>query len=188
MKPIKRANIDLFEHDPEEIIIGEAYRHNIGMLFIFFSAGLIIVLLTVLVGITEKNQGVITDTFPFEGAGVSSALGLFLLVMVVVILLGAVAAAYVYRKNYFVLTDQKLVMVRTFNPVHRKVSQLSIGDIQDVSVEQPTLMSRMFKYATLVVETAGEQSNLRMTLIADPFDVNKAIVQAHESNMQQYGN
>lgn len=188
MKPIKRANIDLFEHDPEEIIIGEAYRHNIGLVFIFASTGLMILLLAILVGVAEKNQSFVTDTFPFEQTSITSVLGIFLFVMVIFILAGAAAAAYVFKKNYFVLTDQKLVMVRTFNPVHRKVSQLSIGDIQDVSVEQPTLMSRVFKYATLVVETAGEQSNLRMTMVADPFEVNKAIVQAHEANMKEYGN
>ncbi len=188
MRPIKRANLNLFEHEGDEVIIGEAYRHKVGIVFIFVSAGIMILLLTALVAIVGKNQSSFTDSLQLEQASITGVLAVFLLVAALIIVAGAFMASYIYKQNYLVLTDQKLVLVHTLNIVRRKISQLSIGDIQDISVEQKTLGSRVFRYGTIVIETAGEQANLRMTLIAKPFDVNRAIVQSHEANMKKYGN
>lgn len=189
MKPIKQADIRLFEHDEAEKIIGEARRHWVGEWFILMGAGVLTLLLVGMLVVFQNNEDTLNDTVgvdvPFNITGLLGLLftGVFVLVMV-----GAVMAIYVYRHNYLVLTDQKLVIVRSFSVVRRKVSQLSIGDIQDISVDQTTVMSRIFKYGTLLIETSGEQANLRMTYISNPFEVSKSVVESHENNMKLYGN
>lgn len=189
MKPIKQADLRLFEHDEAENIIGEARRHWVGVGFILLGAVVIAFLLLAAQVVFQNNEGQLVDTIgvdlPFNLTGLLGILltGVFLLVAV-----GAVMAIYVYRHNYLVLTDQKLVVVHSYSVVRRKVSQLSIGDIQDITVNQSTLLSRIFRYGTLLIETSGEQANLRMKFISDPFTVSKAVVESHENNMKLYGN
>lgn len=189
MKPIKIANIDLFEHDSQEKILGEARRHPIGIVMIVISALVITAVLALMVGVVEKNQ----DQF-LDGVGLSqsidltSIVGVALFVVVLLVVIGSAMAIYVYRKNYIVLTDQKIVFIHTFSIFRRKISQLSIGDVQDLSVAQSTVLSRIFRYGTIFVETAGEQKNIMMKYIADPFEATKTITDAHEENMKLYGN
>lgn len=189
MKPIKQADTRLFEHDKAEKIIGEARRHWIGIGFILMGASVLALLLLALMIVFKNNEDLLSDTIgvdiPYNLVGL---LGLLLTGVLVLVIIGTVMAIYVYRHNYLVLTDQKLVVVRSFSVVRRKVSQLSIGDIQDISVSQNTLLSRIFKFGTILVETSGEQANLRMNFICDPFAVSKAIVESHENNMKLYGN
>lgn len=189
MSPIRVANLKLFEHDPDEIIIGEARRSMIGTVTIFLNAFIIIAVLDVLLYLLIANQAVLKENYAFLSSINVAAIGsMIILIMTILVFAGSAMAAYVYHHNYFVLTDQKLVLVRTFTIVRRQVSQLSIGDVQDISVSQPTLMSRMFGYGTIIVETSGEQKNIWLKYISKPFERTSAIVAAHEADVRLHGN
>lgn len=189
MKPIKQADIRLFEHDEAEKIIGEARRHWIGIGFILLGAGVLTLLLLAAQVVFQSNEDQVANTVGFDiPFNLTGILGILLTGVFILVIIGTMMAIYVYKHNYLVLTDQKLVVVRSYSVVRRKVSQLSIGDIQDISVNQGTLLSRIFKYGTILIETSGEQANLRMSLISHPFDVSKAIVESHENNLKLYGN
>ncbi len=189
MKPIKVANSKLFEHDGNEHIIGEARRHFVGILMIIGSSALISFFLLLLLAVVEKNQDSFQASLGIEPPmNITGLLGLVVAGMLVLVFAGMALGIYIYRHNYIVLTDQKLVIVHSYSVIRRRVSQLSIGDIQDISVAQNTLMSRIFKYGTVLIETSGEQANLHMNMISNPFEVSKAIVDAHENNLKLYGN
>ena len=189
MEPVKRANLALFEHDKDERILGEIPRHPIGLYFIIFNALVLILILmfALFYGIRHQDQlmGAI-------GLGTAIDAGRLLTVvvaaMVFLIVVGAFLAAFVYDANYIVVTDQKLVFVNQKNIFARRISQLSIGDIQDVTIDQLTLLSRIFHYGTINIETAGEQAHFVVPYARDPHGAGKAIVQAHEQNLHQYGN
>jgi len=63
----------------------------------------------------------------------------------------------------------------------RKISQLGIGDVQDVTVTQKGIFARIFNYGTLVIETAGEQVNYIFTYTPRPYETAKQIVGSHEN-------
>ena len=86
------------------------------------------------------------------------------------------------------VTSDKIAQVLYRTIFDRKISQLSIGDVQDVTVTQRGVLARMFNYGTIVIETAGEQQNYTFTFVPDPYMCGKAIVGAHEENLKQYGN
>ncbi len=189
MKPIKIANPKLFRHSAQEQIIGEARRHPIGVFFVVFSSFVLGTILIMLMAITERNQDTFQESFGVESTfNMSGVLGILVAVMLVAVFVGMFLGIYVYKHNYVVLTDQKLVIVHSYGIIRRKVSQLSIGDIQDVSVNQKTVLSRIFRYGTIMIETAGEQANLQMNMISDPFDAVKAIAGEHEKNLKLHGN
>lgn len=189
MRPIKRANMNLFEHDPEEVIIGEAIRHGIGIVLIVLSSLFVILVINFFTYFMIDNEDTFTSNVGIENSlNLSGLLGIAMSIVSTLVVIGTAMAIYVYNRNYIVLTDQKIVLVTTFSIIGRKVSQLSIGDVQDISVQQSSLLSRIFKFGTVFVETSGEQANIQMTYTKHPFEVSKAIVDSHESNMKKYGN
>jgi hypothetical protein len=189
MHPLKRADLNLFEHDAEEEILGEIPRHPIGLFFIFFTT-----LFLILAILAALFYGIRHQTQLLDVMGVTTTLdiGRWLTIgavtLVFLILVGAFMAAYVYDANYIVVTDQKLVFVNQKTIFARRISQLSIGDVQDVTVDQLTILSRIFRYGTLNIETAGEQAHFVVPYTSQPHVAGKAIVEAHEKNLHKYGN
>lgn len=189
MQPIKTADLRLFEHDSEEKIIGEARRHPIGVVVISMVGALIIISLGVLLYLLGGNQESVNESFSEVTAyDVGSMMGYVLLGLIVFVFIGIILAVNVYRHSYIVLTNQKIVLVHSFSLVKRNISQLSIGDVQDIAVSQKTILSRIFGYGTITIETAGEQSNVWMSLVSKPFNRSAAIVAAHEADVQIHGN
>lgn len=189
MEPIKRANLNLFEHDAEEEILGEIPRHPIGLYFIAFNALVLILIILVALFYGIRHQEQLMDMVGITAqVDIGRWLTITAVTLVILIVAGAFMAAYVYEGNYIVITDQKLVFVNQKNIIARRISQLSIGDVQDVTVDQLTLLSRIFHYGTINIETAGEQAHFVVPFARDPHTAGKAIVEAHEKNLHKYGN
>lgn len=187
MRPVKHANTKLFERDDKERLVGEAPRHPIGIFLIIFNAVFLTVALLVGLFFALRYQDTLVDA-----GGSGTDLTPFIIGLVVLLLffivVGSAIAAYVYSQNFLVLTDQKLVLIFQKNIFARKISQLSIGDVQDVTVVQPGFLSRFFNYGTIKIETAGEMANFSFPYTPEPHEAAKVIVQAHEENLQLYGN
>ena len=87
-----------------------------------------------------------------------------------------------------IVTSEKLAQLLNPSLFNRKISQLSIGDVQDVSVHQNGIFPHIFDYGTVVIETAGEQQNYTFTFAPEPYKCAQAMVNAHEENLKLYGN
>lgn len=96
--------------------------------------------------------------------------------------------AILYSNNVIFVTSEKIAQILYINLFNKKISQLSIGDVQDVTVTQKGILAHIFNYGTLVIETAGEQQNYNFTYIPEPYKNSKLIVGAHERNLVQFGN
>ena len=97
-------------------------------------------------------------------------------------------SAILFTNNVIYVTSEKLAQVLYITLFNRKISQLSIGDVQDVTVTQKGILAHMFNFGTLVIETAGEQQNYTFTYIPDPYKHSKLIVGSHERNLVEFGN
>lgn len=175
------------EFDPDEELIAEIRKHPIGLLFIILTGAFV---LLVLLGITLVAT--LIDLNSILGEGNPNALkGIFAL-MFLVLGLGVVVslgiAVFLYRSNVIYLTTEKIAQVLYISLFNRKISQLSIGDVQDATVTQKGILAHIFNYGTLVIETAGEQQNYTFTYIPDPYKYSQLIVGVHEKNLKQYGN
>jgi hypothetical protein len=67
--------------------------------------------------------------------------------------------SWIYRQSQIILTDKSLVYVTQNGLFNRKISRLSMSNLEDVSSEQRGILPTMFNYGTLTVQTAGEQDN-----------------------------
>lgn len=180
----------LIEFDKDEKLICEIRKHPIGLFFIYLTGCSVAVIMGIIFGLIG-----FTDVMPtlLEGtdvaAGTFQAVIAFIGLIFIVGILGIMTIqAILYENNVIFVTSDKIAQVLYINLFNRKISQLSIGDVQDVTVTQKGILAHAFNYGTLVIETAGEQQNYTFTYIPDPYRYSKAIVGTHERNLQQFGN
>lgn len=178
----------MIEFDKDENLLGEIKKHPFGLFLIYLSGGLItlILMLALIVLpslITEDPSGSGLDIGPLRSILV--AVGFLLATLA--ILMTAIAA-YLYQSNVVIITSEKITQMLYKTIFNRKISQLSIGDVQDVTVTQIGIFPRIFRYGTLIIETAGEQQNYTFTYTPNPYETAKLIVGSHEENLHRYGN
>lgn len=189
MKPVRARDLKLFEHDTDEKLLGEIPRSNIGLIFIFLNALMLSGLLLAMLYFAVRFEADILSSFGLpQDFDLANLLSSVLMVVVAFVFAGSIVAGYVYSNSYVIITEQKLVLINTRGIFARRVSQLSIGDVQDVSVDQNTFFSRIFNYGNINIETAGEQAHFVFSFADKPNDNAKYIVDAHEQNLKLFGN
>lgn len=104
------------------------------------------------------------------------AIGLGLLIGLIL-----VASIFVYVRNQLIVTNENVIQVLYFSLFSRRLSQLSLAKVQDITVNQHGLIATMFNYGTLFIETAGEEANFEFPLARDPHVAAKRINEAHDA-------
>ncbi len=182
-----RRFLGMIEFDQEEQLVAEVRRHPFG-LFVIYATGAVIagVLLAAVVG----GAYLVGDTgdLGVDGGLIRTIMVVVGLVLTLISLAVTMISAMLYNSNVVLVTSEKIAQFLYTTIFDRKISQLSIGDVQDVTVSQKGVFARIFNYGTLVIETAGEQQNYTFIYTPDPYQVSKLIVGAHEENLKKYGN
>lgn len=172
------------EFDKDEVLLAEIRKHPFGLFIIVLSGAVIALVLLAAVVVLASSS--FLSTVGFSDAGPIVVFAGFLLSLFI---MGATLInAHLYRNNVVYVTNEKLAQILFITLFNRKLSQLSIGDVQDVTVQQNGFLPNLLGYGTLVVETAGEQQNYTFSFVPKPFETSKVIINAHETNLKLYGN
>lgn len=176
------------EFDEGEELVAEIRKHPFGLFIIDLLGFAISALLAIIPIVLAFNL----DFFQLgDSSNASAARGVLIIIGVLLGSLSIVAtliSAMLYRNNVIYVTSDKIAQVLYTSLFNRKISQLSIGDVQDVTVTQKGIFSRIFNFGTLVIETAGEQQNYTFTYIPEPYESARSIVGSHEVNLRKFGN
>lgn len=87
---------------------------------------------------------------------------------------------YLRSQEQLVLTDEAILQVLHPSLFADKVSQLSLQHVADVSVRQD-FWGNMFGFGAVTIETPGEQANYSFTMVPEPHQAAKEIIEAHEN-------
>lgn len=183
-----RKFFEMIEFDADEQMICEIRKHWFG-LFIIYATGLFVglaIFLLLVVGALFIQSDVLGIGASSKGAQVGMVLIGGLLTILTAV--GTLIGAFLYKSNVVLVTSEKIAQVLYTSIFDRKISQLSMGDVHDVTVKQVGIFARIFNYGTLVIETAGEQANFIFSFTPEPYERAKDIVGAHERNVAQFGN
>lgn len=172
---------------PGEQSICEVKRHPVGMLGTYFIAALVIVAVAVLAFIV--TPAVLTST---SRATINSlGMAVFLLATCLVVVLVFVANK-IYWGNSWVISSDSLTQISQTSLFHKQSSQLSLGNLEDVTSDQRGILAQMFGFGTLKVETAGERSKFTFPFCPNPnyyaqkiLAAREAFEQAHHGGKQQ---
>lgn len=174
-KPVFNPMGRVEDINKSEVKIADIRRHPFGLVLIYLQVivayilafGLILFLLPSVVG--ENNST--ADTF----------LAVLMLASSVLAALFLVIATKIYRGNQLILTDINVTQVLQTGLFSRKVSELTMENVEDVTADQNGIFPTIFNYGTLRVETAGEQNNFIFKYCPNPNAYAKALQDARAS-------
>lgn len=161
----------------EETRVADVRRHPFGLFIIYlqFFVGLGIAFFLIfglLPGVldTLNLDGTLGKTFAY-------LFGVLVLFFGVVFL---ILASRIYQGNQLIITDVNVTQVLQVGLFNRKVSELSMGNVEDVTAEQKGILQTFFNYGTLRIETAGEQNNFIFVYCPNPNAYAKALLDARQ--------
>ncbi len=70
--------------------------------------------------------------------------------------------------NIYILTDKRVVDIDFFGLFHRKVSQCTLGSIQDITYTKAGILHNFLDYGDLHLQTAAAQTHFDFISIPDP--------------------
>ena len=159
----------------DETIICEIQRHPIGLIAIYASFGALILLAFVAFLMAPS----VMTTFD---KGTVTSLSLLLLILAALFsAIFAWIATFVYNGNRWIITDDSLTQVNQLSLFDKQSSQLSLGNLEDVTSEKSGILSHIFNYGMLKVETAGERSKFVFPYCPDPDSYAQKILAAREN-------
>jgi Bacterial PH domain len=168
---------------PGEQLVGEIKRHPFGIIRLYIgvvlatglAAGLAFL---VLPGMLQSSNDSSAMTQVYIG------LGLLIAIMV----LGLGVATTVYWQNMWVITTDSITQITQTGLFSRQVSQLSMDNLEDVTVDQDGIIPHMLNFGILKVESAGERSKFVFIFCPNPNAWARQILDIHEKFLEERRN
>lgn len=171
---LQNVNNPLKVMQPGERVICEIKRHPFGLvgmygMFIF----VVLLAITAVVaspklisGITPQGQAAVA----LGGVIIGALTGLF-----------AYVSSAVYKGNRWIVTTDSITQITQVSLFRKQTSQLSLANLEDVTVEQNGVIQSLFGFGRLRCETAGERSKFVFDYCPNPSQYAKSIINAHET-------
>jgi uncharacterized membrane protein YdbT with pleckstrin-like domain len=164
--------------DSDECRLCSIRKHWFGVFGLYFStlfavvmtAGLAFFLLPQLLG-DERGRLIATAA---------------VVVVTVIAVVIVVTASILYQQNRLQVTDKNLTQILQKGLFNRKVSQLTMANVEDVTADVRGIFATIFNYGSLNIETAGEQMNFKFEYCPKPRYYAKIILEAREKYIQHY--
>lgn len=121
--------------------------------------------------------------FRHHGWGV---IGFALVVVFGVVII--VRGIYVWRNNVLVVTNQRVIDIDQHGFFERNVAEAGYEKIQDVRYTIRGLWPTLFRFGTIVVQTAGETTNIELQAVQHPVDVQRLITDLQRQSRPQATN
>jgi uncharacterized membrane protein YdbT with pleckstrin-like domain len=161
--------------NPDEHVVTVVHRSIIGLVYIYlFALGAVaaLILLAILAfpslfSALSQNSSMLL----FAATVFAMALVFFILFI----------ATYVYRQSKLVVTDQNLVQILQGGLFARRISRLSMSNVEDVTADQHGFLPTIFNYGTLTVETAGDRENFIFPYCPNPNVYSDQILDARQA-------
>lgn len=169
------ANSDEKLLTADEHLVKTIYKHPVGIIGIYAEMilGVGIVFILVALAIDNTFGKVPSDAKPWiVAAG-------FLVSVFIVSILSIVA--YVYRKSRLLIADKSIVSTVQRSLFSKKISRLSMTNVEDVTAEQRGILPTLFSYGTLTIQTAGEEDNFVFPLCPHANEVADEILEARQA-------
>ena len=85
------------------------------------------------------------------------------------------------------LTTEHFVEIDQYGLFGRKVSELTLDKIQDVTNDQQGLVHTIFNLGFVKVQTAGEAPNFELRFVPDPYTICQTIMETEENYSSRHG-
>lgn len=121
-----------------------------------------------------------------ENADIYNLLGGAFLLLLVFMVLILFVATVIYYQSKLVVTDRTITQITQDGLFNRKVSQLGVANIEDVTANRRGIFQSMLNFGILTIETAGEQENFHYYFCPDPDHYAKLIFDTREAFLSKH--
>jgi uncharacterized membrane protein YdbT with pleckstrin-like domain len=167
------SEMDLLNHDENVVTI--IHKSIIGLVYIYIEAFAAVVALLALAVLAFP------DLFSSLSANSNVLLMSAVVFSIALIFFILFIATYVYRQSKLIVTDQNLIQILQGGLFSRKISRLSVSNVEDVTADQHGFLQTIFGYGTLTVETAGEMKNFIFPYCPNPNKYADQILDARQA-------
>lgn len=168
-----------------ETLVADVRRHWFGLFLLYFQLFVALGLSLTLIFAFLPD---VIESLSLNESSANAVASLFGLVTVVFAFLFLILATRIYKGNQLIVSDKNVTQVLQIGLFDRKVSELSMGNVEDVTAQQSGIFPTMFNYGTLRIETAGEQNNFIFVYCPNPNAYAKAILDARLEFVTEHGN
>lgn len=168
-----------------EVKIADIRRHPIGLFFIYVQV--IVALSLSLFLIFAFLPGVFSALGLENNSGAKAVLYIFGLLAVGLGALFLLLATRIYLASQLIITNDNVTQIMQVGLFHRKVSEISMENVEDVTAHQKGIFQTFFNYGRVHVETAGEQNNYDFIYCPNPNAYAKAIQDARVEFLKLHG-
>jgi membrane protein YdbS with pleckstrin-like domain len=166
--------------DRDERLLCAVKQHPFGILVIYVSAFVAFVASLILISIFLPSVAGTSGNVYTAWTAIAFVLGAILLIVII-------ASTYVYNQSRLTVTDKNVVEIMQKSIFERKISHISLANVEDVTSEQRGIFSNVFNFGTIKIETAGEQANFIFNLCPHPNRVAKIILDAKDDFILKTG-
>lgn len=174
----KSQDQDMLEQGEKVLLV--IRRSIVGLLGIYTASFVAVGALVTLVIVLSP------DTFNTSSSKISGALSAVIVLAAVLLTLILFTATYVYRQSRLLITDRSLVQITQKTLFNRKVSRLSMSNVEDVNEEQRGILGSLFNYGTLNIQTAGAKDNFIFTYCPGPSKLADRVIEARQAYARTY--
>lgn len=164
--------------DSNERIMAEIERTKIGLIPIIGFGTLALIGSFAALFMVARFRDAVQDT-----VGLGMAV-LVIFALTVLFEIFTYIAYIVYVRNKLIVTNESIIQHLQRGLFHRHISQLNVGNVEDVTVNQNGILAHWLNYGTIIVETAGEQSNFKFKLAKEPYKAAETIIECHEAYLK----
>lgn len=159
---------------PGEQVICEIRRHPIGLFGIYLGSATVIILA---LGVAAAIPYFLPDATQQVKLGI--ILGALLFAGMAV--LYGYIATIIYKANRWIVTSDSITQIIKIGLLRKETSQLSLANLEDVTIEQNGLLQSMFGFGLLRAETAGQRGKFIFAMCPNPAEYARKIIAAHEA-------
>jgi len=169
----------------QETKIADVRRHPFGLIVIYLQA---VIALALAFGLIIPFALSSLESLGISSSDGGSVIALFGLIAVILVVLYLMLATRIYKSNQLILTNNNVTQVTQAGLFNRKVSEISMGNVEDVTALQSGIFQTFFNFGHLHIETAGEQNNYDFRYCPNPNAYAKAIQDARVEFLKAHGN
>jgi hypothetical protein len=160
----------------DETMLQVVHKHWFGLLVVYIELSIGFIAAALLLGLAAPVAFSRTDP-----AELRSNLIIIMAAGAIVTWLLMVLYTYIYRQNKLIITDQNLTQVIQRGLFSRKVSELSMADVEDVAADKVGPFAAILNFGALLVETAGATDNFEFNRCPKPDTYGKIVLDAREA-------
>lgn len=163
---------------PTQEKIRQVYRRHILNLLAPIGWSAVMLLPLIIMIVLANTLGFVGD--PLVRAGLWSMGGIYLIFILSFMMMQWI----IWYLDIWILTDSRLVDTQLISLFNRKISQVSLNQVQDVQVDVEGYLPTIFRYGNVKVQTAGKEGFFQLRAISEPRDAARQILElcdAHQS-------